>query len=256
MVIAAAEIYRQGALARCRILDPGAGEYLLDREEIYGLLPTAAHPRARLVVVDDAALPTVAAALTPAVEGVVAVAETAGTCVQYLRSRPGWRGSPATAMALTDARSMPKVSWPDGLRLVPVRRTPDYVPGEVTLSDAVALLDADGPVQPQARQGLERHLAGLPETRVLAAVDLAGAVCATSAFGLYGGFAHVIFVNTHPAWRRLGVATAMTAAAVAGAVERGATAASLDASAAGRGPYERLGFVAAMTTMRFADHRR
>ena len=250
METGAALAYRRSELARCRTLTPGAA--LVDRPEVFGKFASATDPHTRLVVVDDGALPSLMATMRYASDGIVAVAETATACLTAVIA--GVPGSPAVAMSLPDLRTMPTVPWPTGLRLAPVRRTPDDDPGGLSLADVVAILDTDGPGRPAARRGLVRGLAGPAATRVLAAVDEDGKIRATSAYGLFDGSAHVIFVNTHPAWRREGVGTAMTAAAVAAAAAEGATSACLDASTSGRGPYERLGFVAVLGAVRFARY--
>jgi hypothetical protein len=61
----------------------------------------------------------------------------------------------------------------------------------------------------------------------------------------------VIFVNTDPDWRRLGIARAMTATAARAAKQSGARLAGLDHSDAGTQLHLRLGFEAATPTTRF-----
>lgn len=74
---------------------------------------------------------------------------------------------------------------------------------------------------------------------------------ATSGARTLGADATVIFVNTDRGWRRQGVGTAMTAAAIRAAHELGATRACVNATRAGRPVYERLGFTAVAATTQF-----
>jgi ribosomal protein S18 acetylase RimI-like enzyme len=80
----------------------------------------------------------------------------------------------------------------------------------------------------------------------MAAVDRADHVRGTAAAALVGALvgadATVYLVTTDPRWRNRGVASALTARVTARAAELGATTVSLEASAQGRGLYERLGF--------------
>jgi ribosomal protein S18 acetylase RimI-like enzyme len=112
----------------------------------------------------------------------------------------------------------------------------------VPLTDAVAVA---GRADPQIIDSLAlaEHLRSLPRAFGLwAAVDGAGVVRATSGSAAFGATASVIFLNTDPGWRRLGIARAMTAVAVRAAEQAGARHATLDASDAGRALYRRLGF--------------
>jgi len=81
-----------------------------------------------------------------------------------------------------------------------------------------------------------------PTMRLFAAVDDNDVVRATSGSGTFGPQATVIFVNTHPSWRRRGIGHAMTAAALRSARTAGASQACLDASDAAIATYLRLGF--------------
>lgn len=88
-------------------------------------------------------------------------------------------------------------------------------------------------------------------TRLFAAVDADGIVRATSGWQLSGGHVRVMLVDTDPAWRGRGIAKAMTSAALHAAQRQGAREATLDASAAGRSIYQRLGFESIAQTIRF-----
>ena len=61
----------------------------------------------------------------------------------------------------------------------------------------------------------------------------------------------MIFINTHPGWRRRGIGRAMTAAPLRAARAGGARRACLDASDAGAPIYQRLGFEVVASTTRF-----
>lgn len=91
-----------------------------------------------------------------------------------------------------------------------------------------------------------------PAFRLFAAIDGDGAVRATSGWGLFGGQMTVIFVNTHPEWRRRGIGQAMTAAALRAAQGAGARQACLDASDSALPIYHRLEFETVTGMMRFS----
>ena len=96
------------------------------------------------------------------------------------------------------------------------------------------------------------YLRSLPSTiRLFVAVDAAGVVRATSGCGAFGTQASVMFVNTDPNWRGLGIGQAMTAAALSAAQGLGAQHACLDATDAGQSIYSRLGFETVAPITRF-----
>jgi GNAT superfamily N-acetyltransferase len=151
-------------------------------------------------------------------------------------------------MVCPDLDALPDPPLPAGLALRPIRRLAADPPGGVSLEDAVALVRLANP----AVGGLADHLRSLPPAfRLLAAVDGDGVVRATSGAGAFGSAARVLLVDTHPAWRGRGIATAMTAAALHAARDAGARVACLDASDAGRSIYARLGFEVAGATTQF-----
>jgi ribosomal protein S18 acetylase RimI-like enzyme len=92
--------------------------------------------------------------------------------------------------------------------------------------------------------GLERTLARLPAGSVRTygrRADDGRLVCGGLVFD-HGDDASLQYVVTHPDARRAGRAMAVTRAALADAMARGARTATLTASEAGRPLYERLGF--------------
>lgn len=154
-----------------------------------------------------------------------------------------------------DLRTVPAASLPREFTFRPVQR-PDDEPGGVALHDAVAAATFAARAIEESPAVLADFLRSLPSTfRLFAAVDDGGAVRATSGFGVFGEHATVIFVNTDPGWRGRGIGQAMTANALHAARCSGASRACLDASAAGRSIYHRLGFETAGTLTRFRNSR-
>jgi GNAT superfamily N-acetyltransferase len=167
------------------------------------------------------------AAVVPSVAGVLA-------------RRTEFRGvdQPVTGMLLASAADLRGAALPAGLR---VRATgADGVP----LEEVAAACRAADPGVAAAfdDSGFAAHLRRAPDADLLAAVDEEGRVRGTAASAVLGGDATVYLVSTDAAWRGRGVASALTAAVVRRAFERGAESASLEASAQGRRLYERLGF--------------
>ena len=98
---------------------------------------------------------------------------------------------------------------------------------------------------------LTSFLQSLTATRLFAAVDPDGQVCATSGYDLHGHHARVLLIDTDPALQRQGLGTAMTSIALLDAQRNGASEASLDASDLGGSVYRRLGFESVGLTTRF-----
>lgn len=243
---AAVDVYVACFQARCGELRGPASE-LVDQPGLHGLLSSTAQPRTRLVVDADEAHAALVPIMAHAPEGAtLTVFHTASRCRRLLDDDPVWRGRVATAMiARSLAGSVPR-PVPAGLTIRAVQLGCTDPRSGVALEDAVDLaIRADPPAEPDATTSFVTYLRSLGSSlRLFAAVDDAGVVRGTSGVGVFGACAHVLFVNTDPAWRGRGVGTAMTAHALLNAHDRGADTAHLDASADGLHVYERLGFEA------------
>jgi GNAT superfamily N-acetyltransferase len=241
--------YVAASVARWRALRrPGQPE--VHQAGLHGLLACDEDPRVRLLVTDDQAYPKLVAVCAGARAGMITVFAEAVRCVELLDSDPAWRSSPATAMICRDLMDVPRLALPDALRLRAVRRVAEDPPDGVALEDAVAAVAHADPREDA--EELTAFLRSLPgATQLFAAVDADGIVRATSGGTLSGRHTRVIFVDTDPAWRGRGIATAMTSAALQAAQLQGAREATLDASEAGRPIYLRLGFEAVVQTIRF-----
>jgi GNAT superfamily N-acetyltransferase len=228
------------------------GQPAVDEPGVTGLLPCAEDPRARLLVTDDRAYDALAALLPDVGAGLINVFAPATRCAQLVQSSPAWKAEAATAMICRDLGAVPAASLPSELTLKPVGRLAGHEPGAVPLEDAVALVRRADPRIEEPPELFAAFLRSLPPSiSLLAAVDAAGAVRATSGSDTFGTQARVFFVNTDPAWRGRGIGQAMTAAALHAARESGARQAALDATEGGRGIYLRLGFEPVSRTTRF-----
>lgn len=249
----AGDTYVNAFRTRCR----DSGRPVVDQSGVCGMLPTAEVPRLRLLVTDDRAYAELAGLLRGAGTGVIDVVVAAARCARLVETRcPTWTAKPTTAMARRDLAGVPELDLPDGLTLRPVRRLHTDPRDGVPLEDAVDLAVLADPSAPDRSGVLAGYLRSLPPAyRLFAATDAAGTVRATCGGAVFGDQVGVIFVNTHPAWRRRGVGRAMTAAWLRAARDAGGRQACLDASAAARSVYRRLGFeeVAAMTQFSSAD---
>jgi len=242
-------LYAAAFLAGC---DAPPGRPVIDGASVYGLVPEAGDPRLRLLVTDDDGHELLAATLPEVRTGNVRVFATATRCVDLLRSQSGWSSDTVTAMACRDLRAVPELSLPGELRVRPVVRHDGEHGRGVALEDAVAAAKSAAPSIAEPADALAEYLRALPPGyRLFAAIDGEGRVRATAGSGVFGHHALVIFVNTDPAWRRRGVGHAMTAHALRAAKLQGASEACVDASAAGRSIYRRLGFEPAGTLRRF-----
>ena len=156
-------------------------------------------------------------------------------------------------MVTRDLRRNPAASLPGDLTLRAVRRTNNDPPTDFPLTEAVALaVRADASDDSLTTESLAAHLRAMPTTvRLFAAVDNDGSVVGTAGVGVFGRYAHLIFVNTERERRGEGIGRAMTMRALADARERGAAAAYLDASPDGRNLYNAMGFETAAVLTRF-----
>lgn len=223
------------------------GQTVLDAPGIIGMLGSGPESvdHGRVVVTDDRAAPVLAEKLPILFARLVVVLHSATACHELMSTAAGYDEHACTAMTCADLSAVAPSDLPAGLELRCVRRLP-HETGSVALEDAAAAAvraDPEGAPQ-QELDGFVAYLRSLPKAQLIAAVDRRGCVRATAGWSTFAGTAGVFFVSTDPGWRGRGVATAMTAAALRGAVDEGARRASLDASEAGVGIYLRLGFTA------------
>ena len=216
---------------------------LVDEPGLHGLVSRSGDAPTRLLVTGDEAADALAALLPDARAGTISVLASAPRCTAVVANHGGWKPKAVTAMINRDLRTVPEGPLPSGLTLRPVRRLTQDPSDGVPLQDAVAAARLADPASVGDPDALVDYLGSLPPTiRLFAAVDDDGVVRATSGSGTFGGQAIVIFVNTHPSWRRRGIGHAMTAAALRSARTAGASQACLDASDAAIATYLRLGF--------------
>jgi predicted GNAT family acetyltransferase len=149
-----------------------------------------------------------------------------------------------TGMLGTDLARVPRASLPDPLRLTRVQLGDRTDPSLPTAAAFAAAVEAeDGPPPGSMLPALTR-MADRSAVDLFAAVDEDGSIQATSGATATGEAGMVFGIGTMAAWRGRGAATAMTAVAVHGAAQLGATTLLLDATDAGASIYRRLGFTA------------
>jgi GNAT superfamily N-acetyltransferase len=244
--------YVAAFLARCDAMR-GTTSRLVDTPGIQGVVSHSADSPTRVLVSDDQGADVLASLMPSVRAGTISVFATAPRCTEIVASMGGWRGSAVTSMINRDLQTLPDISLPSGLTLRPVRRVANEPPTGVPLQDAVALAVVADPLGGSSANVLADHLRSMPPSiQLFAAVDVDGTVRATCGFGTFGEQATVIFVNTHPDWRRRGVGHAMTVAALRAARGAGAGQACLEASTIAVPIYQRLGFeIVAQTTQFF-----
>jgi len=219
---------------------------------VRGLLPGSEDSLARLLITDDRAYEVLEALLPQVKAATITAFASATRCIDLIAGHLPGRITAPVAMLCRDLRTVPVIALPDDLTLRPVRRHPGDGTDGVPLREAAATAMRAEPGIVGGLDGFTDYLRSLPNAfRLLAAVDVDGAVRATAGSGTFGVYASVIFVDTDPRWRGRGVGTAMTSTALHAARERGATQACLDASDAGAGIYRRLGFEAVGPVRRF-----
>jgi GNAT superfamily N-acetyltransferase len=244
-------VFADAFLRRARFAAQSAGT-LIDDHGLVGL--QQANGQVSLLVVDDHALGPLAALLGSDPRGVIRVLPAAPRCRAMLATQPRWATKSLTAMVCRDLQAVLDVALPEGLELRPVSLAPGEADGSVDLVAITAMVIEADPAA--AGEDPERMAASLraisPAPRFYAAVDHAGAVRATSGWRLFGHDTSIFFINTHQDWRRRGVGRSMTAAALRGARDAGATCACLDATAAGASVYLSVGFESAAPMAEFA----
>lgn len=216
----------------------------LDREHVVVAPGIRGVAHVRLLVIDDSGYDRLVAEVASAEPGVVLVFDRAPRCHALLRDRTGWSAhGTQTAMVLRDLHALADAALPDGLDLRAVDRAGTGAPDAVTLEDAAAAAKRSDLGITDSADEVAAFLSGLPPSvRLFAAVDEAGVARATSACHVFGEYTQVFFVSTEPSWRRRGIGTAMTAAALRGAASLGARRALLHSTAEGASVYRRLGF--------------
>ncbi len=228
--------------ARCEAAD-APGTERVDEPGVRGLVSRDVAAPTQLLVLDDRALPTLAALLPGASAGTVRVRAAAPRCTELLRRDGSWTSKDVTAMVCPDLAAVPDLALPAGLALRPVRRGPGDPADAVPLRDAVVAACRAAPEGELSVDELAAYLRSLPGgPRIFAAVDTDGVVRGTSGSRMFAAEAYVFLVNTDPRWRRRGVGLSMTAVALRSARDAGARHACLDASGAGVPLYRRLGF--------------
>jgi len=149
-----------------------------------------------------------------------------------------------TGMIRTDLADVPRPPLPDPLRLTRVQLGDLADPELPTTAAFAAAVEAEDGPPPGSMLPAILRMADRAPVQLFAAVDGAGTIQATSAATASGTAGMVFGVGTMHEWRGRGLGTAMTAAAVHGAAELGATTLLLDATEMGASIYRRLGFVA------------
>jgi GNAT superfamily N-acetyltransferase len=234
------DAFRQRVRANAR-----PGQPVVDEPGLVALVGTSASALdGRVLAHEDRGVDVLAECLPTVCARVVTVLSRAEACHRLMADQPGYRAEPSTAMVCDD---LPSIEEPDlccGLVLRPIGEHDAPAPGDVTLEDAAAAaMRADAGAAPaDSLDGFVSYLRSVPHARYLAAVDGGGTVRATAATALWGEAAGVFFVDTDRDWRRRGIGTAMTAAALRDAARLGARTAILDSSRLGLGVYRRLGF--------------
>ena len=253
MVGIAVDLYSAAFVARYSD-DSNGDRASLNEYGLRGVVSRDEERRIRLVVADDVGYGVLTSEVLAARQGVVQVFETAPRCDDFMRDQPAWRAArPATAMVCSDLRSVPTVQLPDGLVVRPVDRVAAEAPGATTLENAVAVAVVSDPGITESAEGFARFLKQLPASvRLFAAVDEGGVARATSGCDVFDDYARVFFVDTNPAWRRRGIARAMTAEALRAAASSGARRAFLDATDVGTSVYTSLGFEVAGRLTRYS----
>ena len=215
------------------------GLEVVDAPGIIGRAGTPTKPDGRFLITDDRAFTTLQDLGDPHAR-VVNVLPEASRCLAHMVALGSYPREDATAMVLGDLTAAPDIPLDATLSIR--QAVEDAGASEVPLVQvAEAALCFDPYDEAPASESFAAYLNSIPNATLLAAIDRDGAVHATAGSAVFGGDARAFFVSTDPAWRGRGVGTAMTAAALRAALQRGAKRACLESSGVGRGIYERLG---------------
>ncbi len=153
-----------------------------------------------------------------------------------------------TGMICADLAGVPRPPLPDPLQLSRVQVGDISDPQLPTTAAFAAAIEAEDGPPPGSMLPAVLRMAARP-VQLFAAVDREGSIQATSAAAASGTTGMLWGIGTMHDWRGQGVGTAMTAVAVHGAADLGATTLLLDATGKGESIYRRLGFKAYGTTV-------
>ncbi len=172
---------------------------------------------------------------------VVLRADRAGGCAAELLRRGYSPGAPTPGMLLEPIR----IREPDSeLEIEPVETPSQLEDFQRTAFEGFGLPAALAP------EFLTQAFLDLPGVALYTGRVAAEPVC-TSALVVTPGVAGIYWVATRPGWRGHGFGEAVTWAAVAGGLAAGCRVASLQASDMGRPVYQRMGFEAPLSYLRF-----
>ncbi len=211
----------------------------IDLPHLIGVQGSAEHANGRILVTDDAASPALRD-LDLQRTSMIVVVSTAARCLDLAGELPRFVRESGTAMVSPTLDDLPDAPVDPALTIRRLGPAVGEIPFETAAAANLAAEQGDGDLTPSE---LGAYLRSIPGASLFAATDRDGAVRATAGSAVIGTNARVFFVSTDPAWRRRGIGTAMTAHAVRVARDRGAERACLEASAAGRAIYLRLGFL-------------
>lgn len=180
--------------------------------------------------------------------GSVLIRGDAPNVTAYMGSLGIFKQERQTGMICADLAGVPRPPLPDSLRLSRVQ-VGDIIDPRLpsTAAFAAAIEAEDGPPAGSMLPAV-LQMAARP-VQLFAAVDREGSIQATSAAAASGTAGMLWGIGTMHDWRAQGVGTAMTAVAVHGAADLGATTLLLDATNKGESIYRRLGFTAYGTTV-------
>jgi GNAT superfamily N-acetyltransferase len=182
------------------------------------------------------------------VKGSVLIRGDAPNVAAYLGSFGVFQQERQTGMICTDLAGVPRPPLPDSLRLSRVQVGGITDPTLPTTAAFAAAIEAEDGPPPGSMLPAVLRMAARP-VQLFAAVDRDGSIQATSAAAASGTTGMLWGIGTMHDWRGQGVGTAMTAVAVHGAADLGATTLLLDATDMGESIYRRLGFTAYGTTV-------